>query len=173
MTTANRPVNPYAKPRSIRPQNEANVGRQSQQRIGNQHKRKFKHSDNSSSKKRKGGQATLLGGVAFESDRDCIVCHARALRKFTPSCRVPNRSHHAHCARNTKTHGKGELTGSQLATLEDNQRCKQLTRPIAEAEKASAKHLPRDGDAAFFAPRKMASKTMTKATTPTQLNNRD
>jgi len=52
------------------------------------------------------------------------------------------------------------LIGLQLATLDDNRRYKALTQPITQAEKGSATHLPRDGGAAFFGPRKTPPKAM-------------
>jgi len=136
------PVSPYAKPRLAAPviaHNEANMGQQSQQRIGNQNAQKYKlasNNSNSSNKRRKGGQLTLFGGAAFEAEKDCVVCKARALQRIISTYRVPNRSHHVLCSKNTKTRGKGELTEHQLLTLEDNNRYKAITQPITEARKA-------------------------------------
>jgi len=60
--------NPYGKPA----QNAANMGWQSQQRISNQNKRKYKlcNNNNNNSKRKKGDQLTLLGDVAFEAKKD-------------------------------------------------------------------------------------------------------
>jgi len=155
MMTTNAPVfNPYVKPRPAAAHNEANKGRQSQQRISNQHKRKHKLCSNNNNKKRKkGDQLTLLGGTAFEAQKDCVVCKARFLATFVEGHRAPNRAHHPLCIRNTKTRGKGELSELQKATLEDNKRYKALVRPITAAEKGSSRNLPADSGAAFFAPR--------------------
>ena len=165
--------NPHAKRRPPAVHNEANMGRQSQQRIGNQVKRKFKLASNNN-KKRKGGQQTLSGGAAFVPEKDCIVCHARHIRNHVLSTyRVPNRSHHVLCSKNSKTKGKGALTDSQLATLEDNQRFKALTQPITEAEKGSAKHLAKDGGKVFFAPRIAKKSPTTTTTTATNQNSQE
>jgi len=145
-----RVVNPYARMAPTTAQNNREMGRQSQQRISNQHKRKFKLASNSSRKK---GQLTLLGGVAFEANKDCCVCKARHLATFIEGYRVPKRPHHPLCLLNTKTRGKGELSEMQKVTLEDNKRYKELVRPITAAEKGSSRHLPDDHGTAFFAPR--------------------
>ena len=173
MGGANQPtrrVNPHAKSRPPVAHNEENImGRQSQQRIRNQVKRKFKLASNNSNKRRKGGQQTLFGGAAFEAEKDCIVCHARASQRINSACRVPNRSHHELCIRNTKTKGKGATTKEQQLTLEDNKRHKALTQPTAQAEKGSARRLPADGGAACFAPRVPRTiETMTPAVTATR-----
>jgi len=64
-------VNPYAKSAH----NVVEMGRQSQQRIANQHKRKYKlcSNNNSNNKRKKGDQLTLLGGVAFEAN-EIVLC---------------------------------------------------------------------------------------------------
>jgi len=145
-----RVVNPYARMAPTTAQNNREMGRQSQQRISNQHKRKFKLAGNSSRKK---GQQTLLGGVAFDANKDCCVCKARVLATFIEGYRAPKRPHHPLCLKNTKTRGKGELSEMQKVTLDDNKRYKELVRPITAAEKGSSRHLPADRGAAFFATR--------------------
>ena len=153
MSAVNPPVcvvNPYARMAPTTAQNNREMGRQSQQRISNQHKRKFKLAGNSSRKK---GQQTLLGGIAFDANKDCCVCKARVLATFIEGYRVPKRPHHPLCLKNTKTRGKGELSEMQKVTLDDNKRYKELVRPITAAEKGSSRHLPADHGAAFFATR--------------------
>jgi len=145
------------------------MGRQSQQRIGNQHKRKHKLAGNNSTKRRKGGQATLLGGVAFEAERDCIVCRARDSRNIVQGARIPNRAHHVLCIKNTKTKGNGNLNNSQLLTFEENKRYKALTQPITAAEKGSARHLPKDGGAAYFKIPMPDTATTAKETMPEEM----
>jgi len=99
-----RPVNPCVKPRPPPPpHNEVIMGRQSQQRIGNQNKRKHKLASNTSNNKKRKGHQTLFGGVAFEAEKDCIVCKAQALKRILDTYRVPNRAHHVLCLKNTKT----------------------------------------------------------------------
>jgi len=164
-----RMLNPYAKAA----QNAANMGRQSQQRISNQHKRKYKLCSSNNNKRKKGDQLTLLGGVAFEAKRDCGVCKARFLATFIEGCRAPNRAHHPLCIKNTKTRGKGELSELQKVTLEDNKRYKELVRPITDAEKGSSRNLPGDLGEAFFAPRitKMSATTTTTVNAHGNINN--
>jgi len=70
------PVNPYAKPWSIRPQNDENMGPQSQRRL-TLIKRTNQLKASTSFKKRKGGQLTLTGEAAFEPVKDCPICKAR------------------------------------------------------------------------------------------------
>jgi len=89
-------VNPYAKPRQAVPvvaHNAANMGRQSQHHVANQHKRKFKLCDNSNTKRRKGDQLTLQGNVAFNPEVDCKVCKAKHIHKFIiPGYPIPKRA---------------------------------------------------------------------------------
>jgi len=120
-----RLANPYAKRSQTAVNNSVNMSPQSQQRISNQHKRKYKLCSNSQ-KWQKGDQLTLEGGIAFEATRDCIACKARHLATFLQGYRVPNRPHHVLCVRNTKTRGKGEISDQQRISLEDNKRYKNL-----------------------------------------------
>ena len=134
-TTARpRVSNPYAKPAQNAAQNPTNMGRQSQQRVANQHKRKFKLAQPSPRRRRKGDQLTLDNKVAFQPEKDCKICKAREIQKFFPSYSIPKRAHHPLCNLNTKTRGLGDLTPQTLATLEDNKRYKALTAPIQPAE---------------------------------------
>jgi len=117
-------VNPYAKPRQAVPvvaHNAANMGRQSQHHVANQHKRKFKLCDNSNKKRRKGDQLTLQGNVAFNPEVDCKVCKAKHIHKFIlPGYPIPKRAHHSLCSLNTKTRGLGELSEQALNSITDN-----------------------------------------------------
>jgi len=81
-------VNPYQKSA----QNAVDMGRQSQQRVSNQHKQKFKLcSNNSNNKKRKkGDQLTLDNRVAFQPEHDCKVCKAKETKNFFQSVQFPN-----------------------------------------------------------------------------------
>jgi len=84
--------------------NVVKMGGQSQQWIANQHKRKHKLcSNNSNNKRKKGNQLTLLGGIAFEAKRDCVVCKAQFLRTIIEGHRAPNRAHNALCIKKTET----------------------------------------------------------------------
>jgi len=163
-----RMANPYAKTA----QKAVNMGRQSQQRVSNQNKRKFKLAGNNNPKKR--GQQTLFGGNAFDAIKDCQVCKARYLATVVEGYRVPNRAHHPLCIKNTKTRGKGVLSEQQQMSLEDNKRYKALVAPIAESEKGSSRNLPRDCGKAFFGPRDAPKKAVpTPATTTTNMESEE
>ena len=170
MTSSKAPVrNPYAKPRPAataaifnQPKQQSvstTMGRQSQQRV-NQTKRQFRHAA-SSKKKRKGDQLTLAGERAFEAERDCVVCHARSIRDGgTPNCRVPNRSHHVLCIKNTTTHGKGNLTQQNIAnSMEEKQLKAHFSAPLTAEEKGSGRHLTAETLQTFLGPRPSVKKT--------------
>ena len=142
-------------------QNAANMGRQSQQRVSNQHKRKHKLCSNNNKKKgRQGDQLTLEGTVAFQSERDCIICKAKKIREYLHSCTIPKRAHHVLCPLNTKTHGLGQLTEQSINSIADNKRYKSLTAPIRPEERFSSVNNTREAAATFFEVR-------TKTTTTT------
>lgn len=155
--TATKPTftvkNPIPNPYARRPQNGTEMGRQSQQRISNQHTRKYKLAS-TVKRRRKGDQLTLDNQVAFQAERDCVICRARATAKFVEGYRVPKRAHHPLCLLNTKTKGLGKLSVQSVANLEDNKRYKALTRPIQPEERGSWKYSTKEAGAAFFAPRK-------------------
>ena len=131
-TATTCPPNPYRNAA----QNAENMGRQSQHRVSNQHKRKFKLCNNKkSSKPRAGDQLTLEGTVAFQSERDCKICKAKVIKKFLPTYTIPKRAHHDLCILNTKTHGLGALTEQSINSLADNKRHKALTAPIRPEER--------------------------------------
>mgnify|MGYP000243177189 CR=1 FL=1 len=150
MSTAAAPpprnvVNPYAKTA----QNAVNMGRQSQHRVSNQHKRKCKLAQ-ATRKPKAGDQLTLDNRVAFQAECDCKVCKAKEIKKWMPSCSIPKRAHHPLCNLNAKTRGLGEVTAS---TLEENKRFKALMSTIHPSEKCSAKHMTKESAATFFQPR--------------------
>ena len=154
-------TNPYAKGAQNDVNNNVNdMGRQSQQRVSNQHKRKFKLAQASSSRRRKGDQLTLDNRVAFQPERDCKICKAKILQKFTPSYPIPKRAHNVLCPLNTKTRGLGELSEQSVASLHNNKRYKALTAPILPSERHSGKHATKAAGEAFFATR-LQPKTMT------------
>jgi len=160
MTTV---VNPYARRRRPFAMNQVNqvtnqesMGRQSQHRISNQHKRKYKLCSKSPKKRRKGDQLMLQGAVAFDPERDCIVCRAKSHKKFFPSYTVPHRGHDPCCLHNKSTRVQGALV-SQPTSVAEDKRYKQLTRPIQQSEKFSGSNLTTA--AAFFAPKQTKKAT--------------
>ena len=150
--TATRNVaNPHAKAA----QNAADMGRQSQHRVSNQHKRKCKLAQ-PTRKPEPGDQLALDNRVAFAPERDCKVCKARHIRKFIlPTCTIPKRAHHPNCSLNKTTHGLGNLTVQSIANMEDNKRFKALTAPIRPEERFSGKHATSANAAAFFQPKEI------------------
>ena len=150
--------------------NDETMGRQSQQRISNQHKRKFKLASKRSSQRRKAGdQLTLQDGVGFMSEKDCIVCKAKSIAKFVQGHRIPKRSHHVLCIRNSKTKGKGHLSTQAAASLEDDNRHKALVTPITPGEKASWQHSTKDAGKLFFTPRHLNLKSPPTTKSPTRM----
>ena len=116
----------------------------SQQRIGNV-KRAHQLANPWPKPKRKGAQQTLVGGVAFESERDCMICKAKALQKLEPTYRIPKRAHHVLCIQNTKTKGKGILSRQTMATqIEESWLKKLYETPLQQHEKGSAANLSKE-----------------------------
>jgi len=133
------------------------MGRQSQQRV-NQTKRAFqlarRGNNNNNNKKRKGDQLTLDGQRAFQSEKDCIVCKAKALQWYLPTATIPKRAHHVLCARNTKTQGRGMLNKASVASKAEEKRLKaHFSQPLSEQEKCSGKYATKEAGAAFFSVR--------------------
>ena len=144
-----RAVNPYAKP----VHNAVVMGRQSQQRVSNQHKRKYKLCSSNNKKGKKGDQLTLEGAVAFNSESVCRVCKAKSIKKFLPSYNVPKRSHHIYCPLNTTTRGLGPLTEATINSIADNKRYKLLTAPILPEERFSSVNNTKAAVSTFFVPK--------------------
>ena len=159
-------VNPYAKKPSMNPHNGA-MGRQSQQRISN-NKRAFAFAANNPYPKRgkKGQQLTLTGILAFEAEKDCIICnaHLRALRD-PDTVRIPKRAHHILCIKNTKTKGRGLLSQQHVAAVAEEKRLSALfTTPLAPEERGSWKHSTKEAGEAFFAPRQKKQVSLNETT---------
>ena len=152
-------VNPYAK---VRPSHNIAMGRQSQQRISNT-KRAFRLAENSHKTKKSstGGQRTLLGKLAFVSERDCEVCKAHRLRKLFQSARIPKRAHHVLCIKNRKTKGFGPVTVQSEAMQAEEKRLQALfNKPLEAHEKGSFRHLTKEAGERFFAPRQFSKNPM-------------
>ena len=105
-------ANPYAKRPPIIAQNAEIMGRQSQQRISNT-RRKYLLASNVPRKKKKGDQKTIHGELAFQPEKDCVICRGRAAVKNGINVRIPKRAHHPLCPSNQTTKGKGLLTSSE------------------------------------------------------------
>ena len=173
MNTSIPVVNPYAKAASaaVTPHNnEEEMGRQSQQRVSNE-KRKYQlaAANTGFTKRAKGQQQTLVGTLAFNSEKDCIVCAAVARKRYQETVRVPKRPHHELCIKNSKTKGRGKLTVQAMNNLEDDKRYKHITRPIQADERGSWKHSTKEAGTTFFAQRtrKQSPETITTTTTTT------
>jgi len=157
-----RVANPYAKPVQNAVNNIVNMGRQSQQRVSNQHKRKFKLA--SPVRRRKGDQLTLDNKIAFDPLKDCRVCKAQEIKKFMPSYPVPKRAHDDLCPKNAKTQGLGKLTEQSIASLADNKRYKTITAPIRPEERFNGRHNTKEAATVFFAARNTTATTTTTKT---------
>jgi hypothetical protein len=98
------------------PSSTSTMGPQSQKRKGSISKALARGSNNNKNKKKKSqGEKRLVqmgvdGGLAFEANRDCIVCKG-IYRKDMGECVVI--SHHAHdtrCVKNRETRGLSKMT---------------------------------------------------------------
>ena len=151
--------NPYAKSPPVGApaivQNNEIMGRQSQQRVSNTKRAYQLACYSSSKKKKKGDQLTLQGDRAFEAEKDCQICRAQSLARTFQGVRIPKRSHHELCIKNTTTKGRGRISQQNMATSAEEKRLKTVFEtPLAQHEKASGKHTTAAGVAAFFAPSK-------------------
>ena len=164
-----KPVNPYAKRRPLLVVHNQQMGRQSQQRVSNT-KRAYQlasYSNKTNTKKSKNQQSTTQGGVAFNPQKDCVVCRARHLATFVQGARIPNRAHHVLCQRNKTTKGLGVISQQNLATAVEEKRLKELfDRPLHASEKASSKNCTAESLAVCFEPRKKVAKTQGRMEEP-------
>lgn len=151
MSGSKPPFNPYAmRPPMAGPLINI-MGRQSNQRISNT-KRAFQLC--APAKAKNVTQATLLGGIAFDPEKDCNVCVAQAMKKLCSTYRIPKRSHHALCNRNSKTKGMGDLTAQAAGMQKEAKRLESLfTAPLKAHEKGSFEFLTKEAGDAFFAPK--------------------
>ena len=157
-------VNPYAKGQRPQSHNNKIMGRQSQQRVSNT-KRAFQLARCTKKKFKSGDQSTLMGGVAFLPERDCVVCKAQALARFTPNYRVPKRAHHELCVKNKRTKGKGAVSAFMETCYSEEKRLHTLfNTPLEPAEKGSAAHTTKAAVASFFKPK--CEKEITRAGAP-------
>lgn len=130
-----------------------NMGPQSQQRASLE-KRTHKLQAASHRKKRKEGQLTLFGGEAFNSEKHCEICYAKAQRKQGNNLRIPKRAHHARCILNKKTKG---VTNQQVQQQReaDEALAQHFAAPLKESEKMSSNNVNKDSLGQFFAPRRI------------------
>jgi hypothetical protein len=92
------------------------------------------------------GQQTLLGGVAFDPEKDCVVCKGKLAGKSV------HRPHHKLCTNNQRT--KGITLAINLAHQKEDKRLQELfNKPLTESEKGSWKHSTKENGEAFFARR--------------------
>jgi hypothetical protein len=160
MSTRPTIFNPYARRHCQSAPNIAIMGRQSQHRLSQQKRTYQLAASNSPNKKKKGEQLTLQGGVAFKAERDCVVCKAKATRRFTPNFPIPHRKHHVLCLMNTKTKGKGELSEHAQQSMKESQRLQALfSKPLEAHEKGSWKHSTKEAGDKFFQPQSQNKKS--------------
>jgi len=155
------PVNPYKKNGALSPQNNIEMGIQSQKRISmTQRTNRMK----SPTKKRRNIQPTLTGEVAFDSIKDCVICRARHQIKMGITVRVPKRQHDKRCPLNSTTKGKGVLHSHTVACIEEGKRLEKLfNAPLDESEKC---RITTQGELnAFFVPKPTTTNMPTTMTT--------
>ena len=141
-------VNPY-KRNAPAAQRVQEMGPQSQRRISMQQRgHRLAANNNPSRKKRKTGQRTLTGEVAFDPLEDCPICSARHYGST-----VPHTSHDDRCIFNTKTRGIVSAT-TQAQREVDKQLKRHFSAPLLASEKGSWRHSTKEAGEAFFARRK-------------------
>jgi len=148
------PDNPYAKRKSIGPQNEKIMGPQSQRRL-TLTERTNQLKSNSNKNKRKGGQLTLTGEVAFDPITDCSICKARHI-----GYAEPHRGHHPLCWNNKRT--KGITSEATLVSNKEARRLKDLfSKPVQRHEIFTTRNNSREAGQRFFEPVLKANTTTT------------
>ena len=154
------PVNPYAKPRSFRPQNDKNMGPQSQRRLTLTERTNQLKSNNNN--KRKGGQLTLTGDAAFDPVKDCEICKARHI-----GYAEPHRGHHRLCWNNKRT--KGITSATTLASNKETNRLKVLfSQPVQPHEVFTSRNNSKEVAQRFFEPRRIMEVTTTTTVESTE-----
>ena len=147
-------VNPYAKPKATAAAAVAATGKenggpqvnkmgpQSQRRLSLKERTYQMKGNANNKKKKKGGQQTLFGEVAFEPEKDCEVCKARLWGRNV------HRSHHELCTNNRNKRGQSAAT---LSLQKEEKRLKVLfSTPLTEAEKCSGQYLTKEATEAYF-----------------------
>ena len=158
-------VNPYQRHPFGPAHDVVEMGRQSQQRV-NQTKRAYQLASKSkSNNKRKGDQLTLDGQRAFQAERDCIVCKARALKRYIiDAATTPKRAHHVLCSLNKKTRGAGNISQATATSQAEEKRLKaHFSQPLSQQEKCHGKYATKEAGLTFFSVRKPAATTTTTA----------
>jgi hypothetical protein len=101
----------------------ATMGIQSQNREGSIKKCR-KTATRVKHKRRKLQQSAVTGGLAFNPERDCIICEAlaksRRLGRLGITVAIPHRSHDARCPKNRKTQGRSERFVQDNKTTAEN-----------------------------------------------------
>jgi len=148
------PANPYAKSPPIQPQNDDNMGPQSQRRLTlTERTNQLK----SSSKKRKGGQLTLTGEAAFEPIKDCAICKARHIGHAEP-----HRGHHPLCWNNKRGAKVSEAT---MASNRETKRLKEsFAKEVQQHETFSTRNNSVEACQRFFKPISNVKSTTTPMT---------
>jgi hypothetical protein len=98
-------------PKAVPPPRVEEMGNQSQRRQSLQQRTYALAASNNHNTKRKTGQLTLQGDVAFDPLKHCVVCKAKSAN-LDP----PHRGHHPLCWNNKRT--KGITSKTTLAEME-------------------------------------------------------
>jgi len=162
------PANPCAKRGPIQPQNDENMGPQSQRRLTSTERTSQLKANASGHKKRRGGQLTLNGDAAFDPIKDCEICKARHI-----GCSEPHRGHHPLCWNNKRT--KGITSEATLASNKEANRLKAFfSQPVQQHELFTTRNNSKEAGQRFFEPRiepriSVDNTTMTTTSTTTMV----
>jgi len=144
-------INPYSR----RPTG-AQMGPQSQRRLALNERT---HTLQANSNKRKAGQLTLFGGVAFDPSKNCVVCKAKL------AGRTSHKAHHNLCTNNKRTQGRSAAAVHQAQL--DKSLQQHFQAPLRPEEKASSRYLTKESAQVFFEKRNCQAKPTELTTTTT------
>jgi len=153
-------INPYARTPAGAP-----MGPQSQRRLTLNERT---HQLQADSNKRRAGQLTLFGGLAFDPEKNCVVCKARL------AGRTSHKGHYQLCPNNRRTKGKSPATMEQAKM--DKALQQHFETPLRPEEKASSWHITPESTQAFLARRNFLTAqpqqqlTTTTTTTITEMS---
>jgi len=94
------------------------------------------------SNKRKAGQLTLFGGVAFNPAKNFVVCKAKL------DGRTSRKGHHPLCTNNRQTKGMSAAAVHQAKL--DKSLQQHFHTPVRPEEKASSRHATKELAQVFF-----------------------
>ena len=142
-------INPYAKARIVQ-RDKPQMGPQSQRRL-TLAERTHQLQASSNKRRKKGGQMTLFGDVAFDPLTDCERCRGVA------HGRDPHRAHDIRCSKSKHNKNGAIISPRELEQRRiDKELAQHFNTPLRKDERASWKFVTPDSMAKFFAKRKAA-----------------